>query len=366
MNKTILLAVTGLSPQVITETLYALYQQGQRMPNEIRILTTEEGYQRARLTLLNDGWLARFYHDYQLPQAQFSAEHIHILTQRDGTNLQDIRTQVDNQDMADGITEWIRQLTTDSDSSLLISIAGGRKTMGFYAGYALSLYGRPQDRLSHVLVSADFESHPQFFYPTPYSQVIYANDPTRKPLDTKDAAIMLADIPFVRLRHGLDHALLTGKSSFSASVAKAQAAIGPPQLVINIKKRLLIAQGSPIKLNPTDLAFYLWLLERQKNGKPAPISPSEGAPELEYAAEYIPIYQQLTGEMGTSDRTSNTLVLGMSKTFFEQRKSRVNGALKQALTIAAQTYLINPHGKRPRTFYQIALNEDQIHYQTGE
>ena len=37
--------------------------------------------------------------------------------------------------------------------------------MGFYLGYAFSLYARPQDRLSHVLVSSPFESHPEFFYP---------------------------------------------------------------------------------------------------------------------------------------------------------------------------------------------------------
>ena len=30
--------------------------------------------------------------------------------------------------------------------------------MGFYLGYALSLYGRTQDRLSHVLVSSPYES----------------------------------------------------------------------------------------------------------------------------------------------------------------------------------------------------------------
>ena len=30
-----------------------------------------------------------------------------------------------------------------------VSIAGGRKTRGFLAGYTLSLLGRPQDRLSH-------------------------------------------------------------------------------------------------------------------------------------------------------------------------------------------------------------------------
>ena len=66
-TKTILLAVTGLTPQVITETLYALHHQGQAMPAEIHILTTSEGYQRARLTLINDDWLKRFYLDYRLP-----------------------------------------------------------------------------------------------------------------------------------------------------------------------------------------------------------------------------------------------------------------------------------------------------------
>ncbi|MBF4102237.1 hypothetical protein INT80_01850 [Gallibacterium anatis] len=43
-----------------------------------------------------------------------------------------------------------------------VSIAGGRKTMGFFAGYALSLYGRAQDSLSHVLVSAEYEAIQNF------------------------------------------------------------------------------------------------------------------------------------------------------------------------------------------------------------
>ena len=78
-TKSILLNVTGLTPQVVTETLYALHQQGQVLPEQIHILTTAEGYQRARLTLINDGWLARFYNDYQLPKPDFSERHIHIL-----------------------------------------------------------------------------------------------------------------------------------------------------------------------------------------------------------------------------------------------------------------------------------------------
>jgi CRISPR-associated protein (TIGR02584 family) len=41
--------------------------------------------------------------------------------------------------------------TADPQASLHVSIAGERKTMGFYVGYALSLFGRTQGRLSHVL-----------------------------------------------------------------------------------------------------------------------------------------------------------------------------------------------------------------------
>ncbi len=359
----ILLAVTGLTPQVVTETLYAIYQQGEKLPNQIHILTTAEGYQRVRLTLINDGWLGRFYKDYQLTKPDFSERHIHILQQSNGEPLSDIRTQADNQAMADGITEWIRTLTAAPETSLHVSIAGGRKTMGFYAGYALSLYGRNQDRLSHVLVSADFESHPQFYYPTPYSQVIYGNDPTRKPLDTQNAEVMLADIAFVRLRHGLDNALLQGKSSFSQSVAKAQQALGPAHLHIDLKQRSIKAHDTLIKLIPADLAFYSWLLKRQLAEQPLPTCPNDGAPEHGYAGEYLREYLLINSEMGGADRTIQALQNGMSKAFFEQRKSRINKMLQQTLSHAAMAYLICAVGKRPQTRYQIKLDADQIQYQ---
>jgi CRISPR-associated protein (TIGR02584 family) len=362
-TQSILLAVTGLTPQVVTETLYAIHYQGQAMPGQIHILTTAEGYQRARLTLINDGWLARFYSDHQLQRPDFSESHIHILQHADGGALHDIRTQADNQAMADGITEWIRTLTADPDTALHVSIAGGRKTMGFYAGYALSLYGRPQDRLSHVLVSADYESHPQFYYPTPYSHVIYGNDPTRKPLDTQNAEVMLADIAFVRLRHGLDTALLQGKSSFSESVAKAQQALGPTSISLDLKQRSIKAQDTSIKLTPADLAFYSWLLKRQLTGQSLPTCPSDGAPEHGYAEQYLGEYRLISGELGGADRTIQALQNGMSKSFFEQRKSRINHILKQTLQHAASAYLISAVGKRPQTCYRILLDADQIQYQ---
>lgn len=185
-----LLCITGLTPQVVTETLYALARDPEpRLPREIRLLSTAEGVERARLTLLSDepGWFARLCRDYGLPPIRFDADCLHVLTDRDGAPLRDIRNAAENAAAADSITEWVRRLTEDADTPLHVSLAGGRKTMSFFAGYALSLFGRPQDRLSHVLVAAPFESHPGFFYPTPYPHVIYAPPPDQRPLDTRDA-----------------------------------------------------------------------------------------------------------------------------------------------------------------------------------
>jgi len=52
----ILLCASGLSPQIVTETLYALTLPGEIrvVPTEIHLLTTAEGAERARLTLLSD------------------------------------------------------------------------------------------------------------------------------------------------------------------------------------------------------------------------------------------------------------------------------------------------------------------------
>ncbi|PJA57556.1 MAG: TIGR02584 family CRISPR-associated protein, partial [Rhodocyclales bacterium CG_4_9_14_3_um_filter_68_10] len=54
-ERRILLAATGLSPQVVTETLYALTQRRAPafVPTEIHLVTTAEGAERARLTLLS-------------------------------------------------------------------------------------------------------------------------------------------------------------------------------------------------------------------------------------------------------------------------------------------------------------------------
>lgn len=71
--------------------------------------------------------------------------------------MDDIISPEDNERAADCITAWIKDAAADDDAALHVSLAGGRKTMGYYVGYALSLFGRAQDRLSHVLVDDRYE-----------------------------------------------------------------------------------------------------------------------------------------------------------------------------------------------------------------
>lgn len=132
--------------------------------------------------------------------------------------------------------------------------------------------------------------------------------------------------------------------------------------MIDPSRRLIVAQGTSIKLIPADLAFYLWLLQRQIDGHEAPQCPSDGAPEALFGAEYLHHYRRINGKLGGADRTESALRDGMSKAFFEQRKSRINSVLSQHLQQAAGAYLIQSVGKRPRTRYRVGLEKEQIQY----
>jgi CRISPR-associated protein (TIGR02584 family) len=285
----VLLSVVGLSPQVVTETVYALARSGREscVPTEILLITTAEGASRARLALLSDepGWFQRLRHDYALPPIAFDAGSISVVAASDGSPLDDIRTPEDNLSAADRITERVRELTADPDCALHVSIAGGRKTMGYYAGYALSLFGRPQDRLSHVLVSEPFESSWEFFYPTPYSRVIQV--PKDRLADTADARVTLAEIPFVSLRSELPRALLDGRATFAGTVAAAREALGTPELVLDPERRCVAFGGRVFVLPPSEFALLAVLAHRARSRAEPLRAPLKDVADRDWALAYL-------------------------------------------------------------------------------
>ena len=351
----ILLAVTGMTPQVVTETLYALMQQGpDRLPHELHLLTTAVGADRARLALLSEqlGWFVRFLADYRLAPITFDASHIHVLQDAAGQPMADIRSAQDNALAADQVAELVRRFTARADVQLHVSLAGGRKTLGYFAGYALSLWGRDGDRLSHVLVSDPYESSWDFFYPTPYERIIKTLNNTL--VDCAQAEVTLADIPFVRLRHGLPEALLAGRAGFAQAVAAAQAGLAPPKLVLDLAGQWVEAGGQRVPLAPADLAFLAWFARRAAAGLPGLVGPPEGVPLAGHAASYLLEYRRVRGALGDDGRSAARYRYGMDKGQFLERKSKLHQALRQALGASAAPYLVLGEGRAPM-HYRLAL-----------
>ena len=351
-HRRILVAVTGLSPQIVTETLYALAMQQRPafVPTEVHLITTQEGANRARLSLLSamPGGFHSLRKDYDLPAIDFPDANIHILIDAAGYPLDDIRTPDDNRVAADLITAIMRELTADPDSALHVSIAGGRKTMGFFIGYALTLFGRPQDRLSHVLVSAPFESSYQFFYPTPYSKVIEVGD--KQLADTATAQVTLADIPFVSLRHGLPEPLLQGDASYNDTVDAARRVVGPAELEVDLRQRRISACGESFRLAPAQLALLLVFVRRLLDGEEAIGAPSKDVPDKQWAERYLAELRAIAGPLGDIDAAEHALRCGMDGNYFSTTLSRLQVALKRHLGSAAAPYLIDDAACRPRRY----------------
>ena len=158
--KNILLAVSGLSPQVITETLYVLHQNGQSV-EAVHVITTREGKDKifAELFAGGDGQYYRYLEEYGIDPASLNFDHqnIHAITDEFGAELKDIATECDNERLLKKCLELAFYFTKDHDTAVLFSVAGGRKTMSVCLTLAAQMYGRPQDRLYHVLVSPEFE-----------------------------------------------------------------------------------------------------------------------------------------------------------------------------------------------------------------
>lgn len=358
--KRILLAVSGMSPQIVTETLYSLAVKHTDpfIPTEIHLITTIAGAKEAKLQLLHPktGKFQKLCSDYHLPKIDFLEENIHIIEDYQGEQLDDIKTPEQNESAADFITDIVSTLTREDQTALHVSIAGGRKTMGYYLGYALSLYGRVQDRLSHVLVTDNYESLKDFFYPTPESHVV--KDKYDRSLDAKDAEIMLAEIPFVRLRGGIPNHLLTRKTTFNESIKFARKLEEEQPLVIDSSRNTVNVAEIIIPLTDVNYIFYLWMLQRSLDSKPIKRMIDDNP---EYAEEFLKLYEKYINEARDYDRTQKAFAKGMSSQWLSDRITAVKRTFEDALGInAAKPYIVQKMGRYNNLNYAITLAEENI------
>ncbi len=364
-RRRVLLAVSGLSPQIITETVYALAvaapPEARFVPTEVQVITTAEGARQIQQLLLppQGGGFARLCADFALPDIALGQAQLHIVAGHDGQPLDDIRSAADNACMADTITERVRALTADADCALHVSLAGGRKTMGFYAGYALSLFGREQDRLSHVLVAPPFESSREFFYPTPYPHPILLQG-AQEQVDAATAQVTLAQIPFVRLRQGLPKALLQGRTSFAATVHAANASQGLPRMVLVVDRNELRADQQSIRLSPTEFALLAALAQRARTDKPALAAPLRDTHDRAWAEEVLVGLRTAVGVMQVNSRFEVSLRRECSGNKISPHLSRLRKKLHAALAPGRAALYFDDGAKQRQRRYRVPLPPDAI------
>lgn len=286
-SKTILLAVSGMSPAILTETVWALAHDPPRIiPDEVIVLTTTTGARDIETKLLASSadwddssvWITlrravlgvRAEHSSALQLA--TPRVIEIPDTRRGVKrpAADLRTPEDNVAAADFILEEVRRLTENPDVRVIASIAGGRKTMGALLYAAMSLLGRETDRLTHVLVSDPYDRCRDFFYPDqPVNPT--APPPASGRLPASNARIDLADIPFVPLRNLFQKERRRLPGSFAALVAEASRRI-PPGMPAQVRVRedtpVIELDGQEIRFSARDYPMVLLLAQRCIDKRP--------------------------------------------------------------------------------------------------
>ena len=361
MTKNILFLVTGMTPQIITETVWALACDPKNnekwIPDEVHILSTQDGLTQIKSRLFADGIFNQFQIDYpQLSNIQFSDQELHVITNSENKPLTDLKTPDDNEDAANAICEKIREFTSDDQVTLHVSIAGGRKTMGFYAGYALSLYGRAQDRMSHVLVEEKFESARNFFYPTLESY--FVTDRFGKEWDAKDAQVWLAQIPFVRLKDAIkDKHQLKGHDTFSDVVHKINESFNNVKLVIDLASQSITVNKKFYisDLAPREFAMLHWFADIRKKGYEGIIAPRVNASSTKKISEderlYLEKLKQEFKPYYEAFKNTDEIIFDVDSKFFEGVRSHLKTSLEINLGLELAAKIAIKQEGRGQPFY---------------
>jgi CRISPR-associated protein (TIGR02584 family) len=360
-----LVFVAGGSPQIITETAYALLS-GAAARTDVHILTTTTGLARIRRELLGRGgqW-QRFLATYSRARRfRLSRASVHVLCDADGRPLEDVRSGPDNAAVADQVAAFVAERTREGCPPLHASIAGGRKTMGYSLAAAMMLYGRREDRLSHVLVHPPDLEGTDFFFPPRMrtgSLRFHRPDGTVVAVPARDIRVELADLPFPRLR-ALREWRAGETTAFTDLVNRLQSdldALISPRLTIVPSQDLVLCAARRIPLPPLRFEIYALLAERRLRGCGNPGCAGCARcflPEREIEADFR---AALSARM-RARQSPGVDVSRWNRRNFRPEISKINDELDRVLRGGSEPYRVVTRGPRGDKLYGLGLAPEAI------
>lgn len=369
--KHILLAVIGLTPQVITETICAMHQQRRRI-DAIHVITTRQGKEAISAMLLapNGGQYYRYCNDYGIDPGtiDFGFDNVHVIADNNGIERDDIADEEDNETLLRKCLELTFTLTRDANTAVFFSVAGGRKTMTSCLTLAAQLYGRRQDRIYHVLVSPEFESNRNFYYPPPKSIPIELKDTKGQPYvkETKYAAINLIPIPFVSIRDKLPREMLDEPKD-PATLMLSLIREEPYLLTIDVPSQKITYKNLEIDMMPARLALYALFAMEKKNCE-REVGSCRNCTDcfLDIQSIYerqnriTDLYRKISGSRDPLEMSSSG-ICNITSENFNSYKSKIKEDLQKGFGLHALSELeITAVGKRPDTRYGIKIDKNRI------
>ena len=369
--KNILFAVVGLSPQVITETLFAMHQQNRRV-DAIHIITTRQGKEMINANLLSpsDGKYYRYLNEYDIdPESiDFGFDNVHIIKDRNGMEIDDIAGEEENESLLRKCLELTFRFTKDSNTAVFFSVAGGRKTMTSCLTLAAQLYGRSRDRVYHVLVSPEFESNRDFYYPPEKSVPIELRDKNgeRYIKETLYARINLVPVPFISIRDQLSDNMLEEPKD-PATLMLSLVREEPYRLTIDLPFGKVAFKNLEFDMMPARLALYALFAMRKKECK-KDINTCRQCTECfldinqiyDRQEQIAELYKKMSGRRAPVEM-SDSGILNLNAENFNSYKSKIRDDLKKGFGLYAIPELaIESVGNRPDTKYGIKIDRDKI------
>ncbi len=324
--KNILVCISGLTPQIISEALYCLSVQRKIEIHELYVLTTQRGQDvikgidkavnTPKVPLFKE--IAALCKIYKIKKPKFTITDKHILVTKEETiELADIRTDKDNILFPNIASNFIKSLTSDPENILYCVISGGRKTMSVHLANALSLFGRETDKLLHILTHEKNEF--KGFYPK---------------TNEEDRTLELSEIPYLRLRYLISSSL--HKEEFASmnysqivefTQNKLKTVADERKLIINTITKEIIFDKKKIKLEPTLFAIYYKFIEHKtEDGNPLSIMDINS---LEFSISLKDIILKFIPNYHPNDSKKPWWTKEFDQSNFRSSRSKINKALTQ-------------------------------------
>ena len=377
----ILIVTVGATPPVVTETVWALLTRERNgshdplVPSRIHLVTTAGGRAVFETELLGPGGkldeLFRTF-GHALPPVE-----VNLPVDKAGIELTDIRTEAECVAFANTVSRLIRRHADDARTRIHVSLAGGRKTMSYYAGAAISLFGRDQDELSHVLVTPEhLEQCTGFWWPGQPGDAVthrWEKDDRGRPTvySAAEGRVDAALIPFVRLKHIVtEHAFPEGEVDHARIIEAAQDSLDAQRLVLVCDAREVRAGRHAVALPHREFALYRLLAVAAKEGWRGAGPDGLGEqhrgwvsydqllrPDGRALARFLEFYDDAF-RVGTreaqefKDTVTNKLAAGLideARRPFTEARSKLNGLLRRAVPNAAirQRLLVQSASRDP-------------------